>query len=214
MRISSFLKTIAFTLSCLPLTSSAEEEAPPPQIVPEARDGLGGRLHVNVSGGFAAPFGHIAQSVKATARSGNGWMLGGDLGYGVNRQVVIGAYAEYLGLGASTPCRSCSASSLGAGAFAQYHFVQGLRFDPYVSYGLGLRTLSSEDQQESYDYLGLEWFRFGMGANWYILPQLAAGPFLQFGGGTMLKLPADENIKGSYWRFITGIKIHFQMPGR
>lgn len=204
---------VSFSLSSLALGAEKTAQEEPPASIPFEKDQVGGHLQVVLGGGYAAPFGHIAHTVKSTARSGDGWGGMGELSYGLDRSVVVGAYGEYQGLGSSGRCPSCRASSWGGGLFVGYHFVQGLRFDPYVSYGLGYRAISSKGTNSDSSYQGLEWLRLQVGGNWFVLPQLGIGPYLQLGGGTMLGLPNDEEVKGSYWRLQAGIRITLDLPG-
>lgn len=200
------------------LARPAQSEEPPrddsTKLVPFEKDEIGGHLRLHAGAGYAAPFGHLASGVKSTARSGDGWSVLGDLALGVSRHVMLGAYGEYQGLTASGRCTACTARSYGAGVIARYHPVQGLRFDPYISYGIGFFGLRSSAHDTSSDYHGLEWLRIQAGGIWSIFPQLGLGPYVQVGGGTMLGLPEGEDFKGSYFRVQLGLALALDLPGR
>lgn len=204
--------TILWSAQALATDSAADDE--PPKLIPYATDSVGGHLTLGVSGAFVAPFGHVAKDVTSDSRMGNGWGGVIDLGYGVDRQVVLGVYGEGAWMGDSDKCYQCSATSYGAGAFVRYHFVQGLRFDPWISYGLGYRQLSSEQSDLTLNYSGIEWARLQMGATWSILPQLGFSPLLELGGGTMTNVPDGEKVGGSTWRFQVGFQLSLDLPGR
>lgn len=195
-----------------PADDSGPEKTPPP--VPYQPDGVGGHFLLGVTGNFAVPFGHLAEEVSYRDRAGDGWGGLVDVGFGLDRYVVLGAYGEALWLGDSTACMTCSATSFGAGGFVRYHFAQGLRIDPWISYGIGFRQLSTESVARDHDYSGLEWFRLQLGATWSILPQLGLGPVMQFTGATMLATPDGQEIGGSSWTFQLGIRMSLDLPGR
>ena len=195
-----------------PTVEDDSEKAPP--AIPYERDSVGGHFILGASGNFAVPFGHVADGVSHRQRAGDGWGGLVDVGFGVNRNVAVGAYGEALWLGDSSACPTCSATSFAAGAFARYHFVQGLRFDPWVSYGIGFRQLGSQSDSSDDSYAGLEWLRLQMGATWSIIPQLGLGPVLQFTGATMLATPSGESVGGSSWTFQLGLRMSLDLPGR
>lgn len=204
--------TILWSAQALAADPAAEDE--PPELIPYARDTVGGHLRLGVSGAFVAPFGHLAQGVTTDSRAGTGWGGVVDLAYGVDRQVMLGVYGEGQWLGDTIPCSGCSATSFGGGAFVRYHFVQGLRFDPWISYGLGYRQLSSDQGDVTLSYSGIEWARLQMGATWSILPQLGFSPLIELGGGTMTNVPEGETVGGSSWRFQVGLQFELDLPGR
>ncbi len=178
------------------------------------RDSVGGHFQLGATGNLVVPFGHVAKGVSHRQRAGDGWGGLVDVGFGVNRNVALGAYGEALWLGDSDACTTCSATSYAAGAFVRYHFVQGLRFDPWISYGLGFRQLGSQSDADDQSYTGLEWFRLQIGATWSVLPQLGLGPVMQFTGATMLATPSGEDIGGSSWTFQLGLRMSLDLPGR
>lgn len=205
------------------------EELPPPAEVPPASpepdkatatelfasDTLGGQFQLGVSGLFSLPFGELSSSVDSFSNLGIGWGPAIDLGYGIARNVVIGAYGDLAAYGSTEECVNCSALGFGAGAFVRYHLVQGLRFDPWVSYGIGFRSLSlSPENGASRDYTGLEWLRLQFGGDWYATKQLGFGPFVELSATSFLSSPANEPSGGLSWNFQSGLRILLDLPGR
>lgn len=197
-----------------PESTARETDSEAPQLVPFRQDYVGGHFQVGGTGVLLAPFGNVAEDVGHLSRGGPGGGAQIDLGFGVDRFVFLGAYGEVQWLGASDSCSSCSATTIGAGLFARYHLVQGMRFDPWVSYGLGYRGLSSESDDGSTSYVGLEWLRLQLGATWYATSQLGLGPVLQLGAGTMISRPDGESPGGTHFRAQLGLRIALDIPGR
>jgi hypothetical protein len=196
--------------------SADEPKAPTEEVelVPLKLDHLGGHFLLSLQGAFVAPFGRLSQDVESLERSGNAFGTGLHLGYGLDRYVSAGAYGEMDFHWDSKRCPDCSATSIGAGLEVQYHLVQGLRLDPWLSYGVGFRRFAAEVEQTHPKYWGLEWLRVAIGADWFALSQFALGPFAQFTAATMLKTPGQEDIGGTSWRYLMGLNVLFDLPGR
>lgn len=178
------------------------------------RNTIGGHLFLAVRGGLAAPFGKIARNTQHLDYAGIGWGLGADLGVGVGRNVVLGVYGDLLALGDGEECRGCDPQSLGGGIFVRYHLVQGLSFDPWASYGIGVRTLSFGSGAQSQDYVGLEWLRVTFGGDFYPSKYLGFGPYMELGAGSFLAVPDGERAGGVDYRFQTGLRISVDFMGR
>lgn len=203
---------LAETDSATATPATAEEE--PVELVPYPTDYVGGHFQIGATGLLTSPFGNVSKDVSHLARSGPGGGAGLDLGFGVDRFVFLGAYGEMQWLGSSDACPSCSGTTIGAGLFARYHIVQGMRFDPWVSYGIGYRSLSSTNDTTSNDYVGLEWLRLQLGATWFATSGLGFGPVLQLGAGTMIGRPDGESAGGTNFRASLGLRIALDVPGR
>ncbi len=77
-----------------------------------------------------APFGELPDHNNNAANLGAGLGVAGDLGFGLSRSVVIGAWGTFASYGSN-------GTSFGVGPFVRYHLVQGVRFDPWIFLGAG-----------------------------------------------------------------------------
>jgi len=191
------------------------EEAAAPAITPFAQDTLAGQFQLGVSGLFAMPFGEVSRGADFDALTSVGFGPGVDLGIGVGRHLVVGAYGDLNFYGAGSACTDCSSTSLGVGAFVRYHLVQGLRFDPWVSYGIGYRDLrTASDRNGASEYSGLEWMRLTFGGDWYANRQFGFGPLVSLSAASFLDAPASADVGGVNWRFQAGLRVLLDLPGR
>jgi hypothetical protein len=137
------------------------------------------------------------------------------LRYGIGRYGALGITGD---LGWAIPpeaCPSCSALLFSAGAFVEYHLVQGLALDPRIAYGVGYRGLLTKDQAaEDRPYGGFEWLHVTFGADHYFDKTFGIGPSLFFAAGTNLATPAGEQPGGIYWRAGLQIEAIIDLPGR
>jgi len=192
-----------------------EVDEPPPELVPFRRDAIGQHLQAGVTANLLLPFGSVSEGVPISSRSGFGGGGTVDLTYGLDRFVSLGVYGEMAWLGSSPRCgSSCSASSLGAGGMVRYHVGQGLRLDPWVSYGFGLFMYGADSETEAFHYAGLELMRFQLGANWYASRHLLLGPVFGLSAAHFIDRPAGESSGGPVIRGTFGIRIAFDVPGR
>ena len=191
--------------------TSTEEDAP---LVPFAAPTLAHHLRVGLRSSYVAPLGHLALGVARRQRSGGGIGLGGDVGWGLDHQVVLGAYGNYLAFGGSGRCRGCSANGYSAGLFARYHLVQGLKFDPYLSYSAGLRGLSASHFGAKSGYTSIEWLRLAAGGCWYVSRHLGIGPHLELSTATAIARPSPEEPGGTNIRLHAGLRLSIDGAGR
>jgi hypothetical protein len=193
-----------------------DEEEPEPPLIPPAADTLAGHVDVTGSIAFAVPFGQLEEGVDQTSVIGSGHGVGLDIGIGVSRTVAIGAWGQALALGDSDDCIDCSGASLAFGGFVRYHLVQGVRFDPWMSAGLGYRTTTfSGVPGGDVDYSGIEWLRLQVGGDWYPFSHVGLGPFMELDMG----IYGDKSVgsigeSAAHWLFQTGLRITLDIPGR
>jgi hypothetical protein len=144
--------------------------------------------------------------------------LGLEVGYGISRTVVLGVWGQGLFLDESDDCSTCSTRSLAGGAFVRYHIVQGVRFDPWMSAGLGYRVTTIDPGQtgvEEITYSGIEWVRLAVGGDWYAFQNFGFGPYFELDMGRyMSRSPGDFGSAANHWHFITGARVTFDAPGR
>lgn len=193
-----------------PTDTAARWNARTPTTPPDQRSG---HLMASGSAGWVIPFGTVSDDASQSARFGSGLGYQLDVGYGVGRSVVVGLWGQLLTLGDGSACDDCGGTSLAGGPFVRYHLVQGLRFDPWFSYGLGVRFQSHEVGGVDRKYVGIDWARLQFGSDWYALPQLGFGPFVELGTGTFFSCPDDESAGGLYWRFMAGLRVAVDFPG-
>lgn len=195
-------------------TSDDDEGEPPLALIPFRRDFVGGHFQIGLTGLLAFPFGSASKDLGTRTRAG--WGGGGaiDLTYGLDRYVALGAYAELNSLGDSGKCSDCSGRILSSGAFVRYHVSQGLRLDPWVTYGLGYMAFGSEEDNDVAHYAGIEWMRLQVGADWYVAPSLLIGPVVGLSAAHAVERPDGEDPGGPLMRATLGLRIAFDAPGR
>jgi hypothetical protein len=194
-------------------TPPAQSEQAAPTVHLE-KDLVGGHLQVGASAAYALPFGRLSDDFKHTSRSGGGGVFALDLNYGLDRFVTLGAYGEYQLWGASGPCPECSAWGWAAGLQVGYHVVQGLRLDPWVSYGVGFRQLVSTVDEAKLSYNAVEWMRLTLGTNWFATPNFCLSPIALFSAATTVNAPSGEDAGRTDMRFQFGLRMALDFPGQ
>jgi hypothetical protein len=165
---------------------------------------------------WAIPFSSLEAGVDQADWMGSGPGFGAELAYGVSRNVALGVWGQMLLLDDGVDCQGCSTRSLAAGAFVRYHLVQGMRFDPWMSAGLGYRTtnIDTGDGDER-SYSGIEWLRLSVGGDWYAFDNFGFGPYMELDMGRYTsRSPALSGGSANHWHFITGARVSFDAPGR
>jgi len=194
-----------------PVVTPADADEPVLEPIPNARDLLGG--HVVFAGALGAkwPFGSLNDQQTQRSELGPGLALNLDLGVGLSRNVVLGVWGEFDAYSAPPRCAACSAKSFAGGPFLRYHPVQGARFDPWASLGVGVRQTNIDNGgQSSERFFGAELLRLSLGADWYATSNIAIGPYVELD-------------MGSYGRFDlgtlhtdlgTGLRLTVDFPGK
>jgi hypothetical protein len=192
-----------------------DDPAPPePDRLPRGADTLGGHLQIGVSAGFLSPFGSLESGAAQEDRFSTGAAFALDAGWGIGRTVVLGIAGSYASLGPQSPCRvgTCGGASLGAGPFIRYHLVQGLRFDPWLSFGIGARQTRLDGGAS---YLGVDWTHLVVGGDWYPFANLGFGPFLDLTLTTFLSRSEGSMTSASVAAsFVIGGRVVFDTPGK
>ena len=195
-----------------------EDDEPEPPLTPPAQDSLGGHFMASASVLWAIPFGYVEDKVEQSRSMSSGPGLGLELGYGISRTVAIGAWGQALFLDESDDCVTCSTRSLAGGLFVRYHLVQGVRFDPWMSAGLGFRTTTIDPGiagQPENTYSGIEWLRLSVGGDWYAFENFGFGPYFELDMGRYsARSTGDFGSAANHWHFITGARVTFDTPGR
>lgn len=201
-------------------TDAALDEDQPP--LPSATDTLGGHFVAAAGGGLVLPFGQLQSGLRQSRILGTGYALDLDLGFGISRTVAAGVWGEYGGYGAGSHCADCTATALAFGAFVRYHLVQGVRFDPWVSAGIGYRMTTVETDTSSFDYAGVDLLRLRFGGDWYAFKNFGFGPFMQLDTGLYGSRPEDVAALGNVdtdesalnFAFTLGARITLDAPGK
>jgi hypothetical protein len=198
-----------------PATDAAPDDEPPLPLVPPAHDTLGGHFVVGLGAALEAPFGDLRDGDNA-ANLGPG--LGGalDLGFGLSRSVVLGAWGTFSSYGSD-------GTGYAVGPFVRYHLVQGVRFDPWLLAGAGYRSLERDVQGQKQRFAGIELLHLVVGGDYYPLSNFGFGPFLELDVGiygTRPKNVTPEQPNGArvapavHLGFAGGLRLVLDLPGK
>ncbi|MFO0570214.1 MAG: hypothetical protein U0263_31520 [Polyangiaceae bacterium] len=197
------------------ITEPEDDDGPEPPLVVPAPDLLSGHLSLSPSVGVALPFGALEVDAPQTDAMGAGWAFGLEAAYGLSRTVAVGAWGQHLRLGEGDQCRGCDTQSTAFGAFVRYHLVQGVRFDPWMSAGLGYRMTKISGGTQDVTYSGIEWLRLAVGGDWYAFDKVGFGPYLELDMGYFSDRSAGEFGKAAqHWTFLTGARVTLDLPGK
>ncbi|HMJ10668.1 MAG TPA: hypothetical protein VK524_04630 [Polyangiaceae bacterium] len=188
-----------------------DDDEPEPPLLPAAQDTVGGHLQLSPSAALVIPFGELSDGTSQSSVLGIGPGFALDVGFGVSRSVVLGAWGQLVSFGAGSECSDCSATSLAGGAFVRYHLVQGVRFDPWLSAGVGFRTLTAGVDDARFS--GFDFMRFQVGGDWYPARFLGFGPFAELDAGAYTSQPGDAD-SAAYFQFATGLRLTLDVPGK
>jgi hypothetical protein len=192
-----------------PPPPAGDREEQDPTVVP-ARDTVGGHLAVGAVVGLFVPFGSVDSSIAQREIIGSGLLLGGDITYGVSRTVMAGVYGEVAMPSGTGPWSGQNALAIAAGPMVRYHLVQGTRFDPWLSYGIGFRRLSNGNVS----YTGIDWAHLELGGDWYAASNVGFGPLLELSMGTFLDSNRTLGSKAVNAEFVLGARLVFDGPGK
>ncbi|MGC4089573.1 MAG: hypothetical protein QM756_17130 [Polyangiaceae bacterium] len=191
--------------------SEAPEEAEQP-LIPAAKDVLSGHLQLGAGGLGLMPIAMLDGKTGFRDVAGLGVGAAADVGVGVSRYLSFGAFGEYAHFTSSSDCSSCKADSFAVGPFVRYHLLQGARFDPWLTLGVGYRKLSLSGTPSDADYAGIDWARVALGGDWYALSQVGFGPYAQAALGTFTDRP--QGSATVYGMVNLGLRFTFDAQGR
>jgi hypothetical protein len=211
-------------------------EAPPAQARPAAFDQRTMHLLIHGRVGAAFPAGSITSGFGTAGASSAGIGFGGGIGLGLSRYLVLEASGGFAKLGAEDGCDACSASSFDFGVGFSYHLAQGIAFDPWISYGVGFRSATfvshglrdwisndtspgASSSTSEFMFQGVDFTRLALGGEFYPLPALGFGPYLELDLGTTVarkdnleaEIPrSDKTLEASVYAIIHfGMRITF-----
>jgi hypothetical protein len=192
----------------------AEPDEPVLEPIPSAHDTLSHHFVVGASLGAKWPFGSLADGLKQSEKLGAGVALNLDLGVGLSRNVVLGAWGELDDYSSSSAC-SCSTRSFAGGPFVRYHIVQGTRFDPWGAIAVGFRKTTLDDEGTSKHYFGPDWLRLVLGGDWYPFANMGIGPYLEFDVGAYNRHPHSSSVDTALHTGLgTGLRLTLDFPGK
>ena len=188
---------------------------PSTRLVPGASDSdsLTGHLLANASIGYTSGYGNIDSAISTRDSLASGATIGIGVGYGVSRNVELGASASLAPLSGGNSCTKCEGRLTDALLYVSYHLVQGTRFDPWVRFGVGAAGLHLSGSGKDFDYLGLSWANVMFGGDWYASKNIGFGPILSCALQSYLHTPADRSASVAE-RLTIGIRVTFDMNGR
>lgn len=197
--------------------SSAEppDDDEEPELIVPALPGVEGHLTLALNGGLSSPWGGVDAATSLSDLSAGGTFVGGELGWGVSHNVAAALWGHHLfetsGDEATVGCPgSCAYSSSALGIGVRYHLVQGQRFDPYLSAGLGYRFGTATVRGQARSVSGVEWLHLVVGGDWYALSHVAVGPFFELDAGTFSSSADTAN----HWQVLTGARLVLDAAGR
>ena len=187
------------------------DEPPEAPLVPNALDTRGGHLMLAASGSILVPFGSYDHSVRAKEA---GFGVGGmaDISFGVTRGVALGVYGRYFTQ--RFRCDTCRSNTFAVGPFAVYHAVQGLRFDPWILFGIAYEKATVSQPGRTANFSGIEWLRVAIGGDYYALSGFAFGPYVELDLGSFIDRPDTDDPPTVHGGFVTGLRFAFDTPGR
>lgn len=189
-----------------PVVVPADDTPPALEPIPSARDTLGGHFVLGASVGPRWPFGDLESGRSQQSYMGAALAVTADVGYGVNRNVVVGLWGEFDNHYSPSECKQCSATSFAGGPFVRYHLVQGTRFDPWGAFALGVRSTNVDTRVDTDHYFGVDFLRLTLGGDWYPTSNIGIGPYFTFDAGTY----------GSrvHTGLSTGLRLVLDLPGK
>ena len=196
---------------------------------PPAADMRTGHVYLQPRFGVVAPAGKLAAApltspnggTPTSQLAGTGAGFGATLGIGITRHAVIEAVGQYTRFGAPSACEGCSGSSIDLGLGFSYHLAQGVAIDPWISYGVGLRFATFTAQPTSptggatggtpidQGFRGLDVARIALGADFYPVPALGLGPYIEADVGTAFARHDPKLGPGVYGFFQLGLRVAF-----
>lgn len=207
--------------------AAADPDAPPVNVhlvddaVPAARglarqpDLLGKHLLLGAATGPAWSLGRLASDLAAARGLGTGIALRADAALGLSRSIAIGVWGGFAGYADGDTCSSCAAQTFAAGPFVRYHLSQGLRLNPWLALGGGLRRLSFDAASGARQkFSGVEWLHLELGADYYVFSGLGVGPYGSLSATSYTTRPADAGGASVNTELSAGLRLLLDLPGR
>jgi hypothetical protein len=199
-----------------PAVHVIKDEEPKTPLVPRAKDLLASHLLVGAGIGPVWSLGRLDSNTTAPRGLGTGLGFQGDAGFGLSRYVSVGVWGTFANFSDGNDCIDCSGRAFAVGPFVRYHLSQGLRFDPWLTAGLGYRQLSFLDDLRAakQKYSGVEWLRLELGADYYVFSGLGIGPYGSLGLSTYSTRPSGAGDARVNTELSAGLRLLLDLPGR
>ncbi len=192
-----------------------DDSAPKPTLTPRAKDLLGSHVLVGLALAPTWSLGELGSRLPARRGLGFGFSGRADVGYGLSRSVVVGAWGGFAGYSDGNDCDSCGGRAFSVGPFVRYHLVQGFRLDPWLMIGAAYRQLSFEnDASKRQKFSGVEWLHLEIGADYYMLSGLGFGPYGALGLSSYTKRPDSAGNASVNAELSVGLRFFLDLPGR
>ena len=204
---SSLAPSTAATASSDPTGSAVSPSQP-------AADTVAGHLALSLAAGVALPRGRFGSAQPQSDFLKAGFATAVEAAYGFSRTVALGAWVDAAWHATAKDCTSCSATSQAAGATVRYHLVQGTRFDPWLSAGLGWRTTRLTLRDSERRYAGPELLRLVLGGDWYATSLLGLGPTLELDCGAFTTHPSAAGATRLFWNVQSNLRLTLDLPGK
>jgi hypothetical protein len=170
---------------------------------PPAPDQRYGHVYIMPSVGLTGPVGLAAPNVSLSTLAGLGYTFGGIVGLGIGRHATLQVFGDRTGFTSPANCHAgCSGWSYSLGLGVTYHIAQALALDPWGSFGIAYRksvfygvepaavtvdgVACQPNQLCPLGYAGIDVARIAFGGDFYPLPWLGFGPFVEVDAGANL----------------------------
>lgn len=201
-----------------PTVHVVDDPEPKIPLVPRAPDLLGSHVLLGAAVGPTWSLGHLASNRAADVRLGTGIGFRADVGFGLSRSVVVGAWGSFAGYTDGSRCPDdahCNGRAFSVGPYVRYHLSQGLRFDPWLTLGGGYRRLTFDDTAGvRQKFSGIEWLHFELGADYYVFSGLGVGPYASLSLSSYTNRPSGSGDATVNTELSTGLRFLFDIPGR
>jgi hypothetical protein len=174
-----------------------------------------GHLLIDPRVSVTVPVGRLTSLAAAGDVTGTGVSFGGLVGLGISRYVVVEASGSYSLFSGPSDCSTCKGRGFDLGLGFSYHLAQGVAIDPWASFGVGLRSATftadakgnklSDGADET--YRGFDFARISLGADFYPLPSLGLGPYVEADVGTNFARPDSSSGLATYAFLHVGVRI-------
>ena len=199
-----------------PTMTLIKDEQPKTPLVPRREDLLKNHVLVGASLGPVWSLGRFDSETTAARGFGTGLNLRADAGFGLSGVIAVGVWGNYAQYSDGSGCVDCAGRAFAIGPFVRYHLSQGLRFDPWLSAGLGYRQLSFIDdiRQSKQKYSGIEWLRLELGGDYYLFRGVGLGPYGSLGLSSYSTRPSGAGEARVNTDLSAGLRLLLDIPGR
>ena len=213
--VSAALATFAALAALAPRPAAAAEPQQPTFAAPEEDDGKErpfapdqrtGHIYLSPIFGVVGAVGDAGPNIPLSSLISLGYSVGGILGLGVSRHATVQVFGERSAFEAPGNCRvGCSGWGYSLGLGVTYHLSQALAVDPWGSFGMAYRrsifqtmapltqtvdgTMCAQGAICSESYGGFDVARIAFGGDFYPVPWVGFGPYVEVDAGTNLGQP-------------------------